>query len=152
MKKKLNLFILVTFSSFIYAQSLSKPSLSAVHKSYQHNLDVIDNEINIPTGTICFEEIGSAKTVITTKTNYICSIKKFSNQTEAETYSKKFKNSDSNISDFSYIKNENGFFFFNFSISEPKDFVWYLQLFKNNSLQFIKWNNKIKSIDDLISK
>lgn len=152
MKKRLPLLVFTILSCFINAQSLSKPSTAVIHKATQSNRLEVKNEVVVPLGTICFQEKGSPETVSMTKTNYTCSVKQFTSQSEAESFAIKFKNSDANIADFSFSRIEGDFYFFNFTIKEPKDTKWYLMLFKNNNLQFIKYNKDIKLIDDLLSK
>lgn len=151
MKKTLPLLIFVFFSSILSAQ-IAKPSVAVTHKSVESSSIKESNELIIPDGTICFLEKGKAESIVLTKTNYICSIKKFVNTTEAEAFANSFKNSDSNILTVNFTENKGGLYFFNFSVKEPKDTKWYLQLFKNNGLEFIKYNKNINSIEELLSK
>lgn len=150
MKKTLPLLIFVFFSSILFAQ-LAKPSSAVTHKSIENNPIKESSELVIPDGTICFSEKGKAESITLNKTSYTCSIKKFSNTTEAESFANSFKNSDSNVLAVNYIENKDGLYFFNFSLKEPREVNWYLQLFKNNNLQFVKYNKSIKSIEELLS-
>lgn len=151
MKKTLPLLIFVFLYSILSAQ-IAKPSSAVTHKSTVNSAIKESNEPMIPYGTICFLEKGSAESVVLSKTSYNCSIKKFANTSEAEVFSNSFKNSDSNILTVIFTENKDGLYFFNFSVKEPKDTKWYLQLFKNNGLEFIKYNKDVNSIEELLSK
>lgn len=151
MKKPILLLLFVFFSSILFAQ-LTKPTSAVTHKSIENNPIATPNELIIPDGTICFTEKGQPETVALTKTNYICSIKKFTAVSEAEAFASTFSKSDPNISNFSFTKVENDIYYFNFSIMEPKDTKWYLALFQKNNLQFIKYNKQLESIEKLLSK
>ena len=151
MKKTLPLLIFVFFYSILSAQ-IARPSSAVIHKSTVNSSIKESNEPIIPDGTICFLEKGSAESVALSKTSYNCSIKKFANTSEAEAFVISFKNSDSNVLAINYIENKGGLYFFNFSVKEPKDTKWYLQLFNSNGLQFIKYNKDVNSIEELLSK
>jgi hypothetical protein len=86
----------------------------------------ISNEI--PKATICFNESDVAENIVKTRTSFYCSIFLFSSVSEAESFASTFKYSDSNIIEFAFAGLKNGYYYFNFSIKEPKDIKWYLEL------------------------
>jgi hypothetical protein len=153
MKKKLPLFILLSFFSVLNAQTEIKRVGAISSKSYPvNNPENPSTNTIIPYNTICFEEKESAEVVAMSKLNFNCSIKKFASVKEAETFAYTFKNSDQNISQCTLIENKSGLFFFNFSVKEPKSVEWYLQLFQKNNLAFVKNNSDLRSIDELLIK
>ena len=151
MKITLPLLTFVFFFFFFSAQVV-RPSSAITHKSSENSPVKASNNQVIPFGTICFSEKGNAELITLNKTNFNFSVKKFSNKTEADSFVSSFKNSDSNILTVDLIDHKDDLYFFNFTVKEPKDTKWYLQLFKNNALEFIKYNKNIRSIDDLLSK
>lgn len=113
---------------------------------------VNNNEIAYSKGTIFMSGEANAEKAASTRTSGICSIFLFESVSEAQTFAVNFKNSDSNISDFTYTGIKGNLYYFNFSTIEPRDTKWYLQLFKNNGLSLISYNGKIQSIDQALSK
>ena len=153
--KKHFLLILLAFISFNYFAQV--PRANAVQSkvttpSSTENSATSSAVSNISKGTIFFNEKGKAEAVAATKTSGVCSIFLFESVSEAQTFAANFKNSDSNISEFSFTGVKNNLYYFNFSISEPRDTKWYLQLFKKNNLLYISNNNKTQSIDQALSK
>lgn len=153
MKKTIPLFIFSLFFSVINAQTEIKRvgAISAKSSPNTNPENPVQNTI-IPYNTICFEEKGSPEVIVVNKTNYNCLIKKFSSNADAEAFLANFKNSDSNISHCAFLENKSGMYSFSFTIKDPKETKWFLQLFQKNGLQFIKYNSEIKSIDELLAK
>lgn len=153
MKKTLLLFVSLLFFSLTNAQtSLKRVGATSSKSTKVANAESSNTNVTIPHNTICFEEKENAEALVMNKTNYICSIKKFSTAGDAESFAIIFKKSDSNIANCSYIENKNGFFFFNFSVIKPMTTKWYLQLFQKNDIEFIKYNSEVKSIKELLSQ
>lgn len=75
----------------------------------------------------------------------------FSSAAEAENFASSFKASDPGIAFCSYTNNEaGGYYEFAFSVTDEHDQKWYLQLFKKNSLSFIRLDKGPESIDMLL--
>ena len=148
--KKHFLLILLAFTSFNYfAQA---PRANAVQSkvttpSSTENNVTTSTASNISKGTIFFNEKGKAENVAATKTSFVCSIFLFESVSEAQIYANNFKNSDSNISEFTFTGVKNNLYYFNFSLLEPRDTKWYVQLFKKNNLLYISNNNKTQPLD-----
>lgn len=153
MKKLLPLLLLLTFSSTSFSQTEIKRFGAISGKATERkNIENQTSDVAIPYNTICFEEKDKAENFVLNRTNYNCTIKKFSSIADAELFAINFKNSDTNISNCTFIENKNGMFSFSFSVIEPRDTKWYLQLFQKNSLEFVKYNSNVKSINELLSK
>lgn len=153
MKKILPLVIFLLIFSVINAQTEAKRPGAISSKSYPStNLENPSTGTPIPYNTICFEEKENAEIVVMSKTSFNCSIKKFASLADAEAFAVNFKNSDFNIAQCSVTESKNGIFFFNFTVKEPKNTKWYLQLFQKNDLGFIKYNSEVKSINELLSQ
>lgn len=104
-----------------------------------------------PKSTICFNEADVAENIVKTRTSFYCSIFSFNSVSEAEAFANAFKSSDSNVMEFSFVGVKNSYYYFNFSIKEPKDIKWYLTLFKRNNLEYIKYNNELQTIDKALA-
>lgn len=112
-----------------------------------------DNTVSkMAKGTIFFNENGGANKVVSTKTSGICSIYMFESVSEAEAFAYNLKKSDLNILDFYFTGIKDNLYYFSFSLKEPRDIKWYLNLFKNNNLTHISYNNKVQTIDQALSK
>ena len=154
MKKQI-LLILLAFTSLTYFAQAPRPNTvqsKVTTPSSTENIVTTNAVNNISKGTIFFNEKGKAESVAATKTSFVCSIFLFENVSEAQTFAVNFKNSDSNISEFSFTGVKNNLYYFNFSLLEPRDTKWYLQLFKKNNLLYVSNNNKTQSIDQALSK
>ena len=153
MGKKIILPLLLFISANFFAQS-SIPRVGAVSSKSYERQSTSNTKVELketPKSTICFNDVDKAKDVVTSKTNFSCAIFLFENVSQAEAFVASFKNSDPNISDCSYTGVKDNFYSFDFSVKEPKDIKWYLQLFKKNNLDFVKYNDKIQSIDKALS-
>jgi hypothetical protein len=150
MKKTVFLSFLIVTSLFLNAQNGPKKSGAVSSKASKPLANqAISNEI--PKATICFNESDVAENIVKTRTSFYCSIFLFSSVSEAESFASTFKYSDSNIIEFAFAGLKNGYYYFNFSIKEPKDIKWYLELFKKNNLQYIKYNNDLQSLEKALS-
>jgi len=150
MKKTVFLSFLIISSLILNAQTGPKKVLTTASKASAPIANqAISNET--PKSTICFNENDVAENVVKNRTSFYCSIFLFNSVSEAESFGSSFKYSDSNIAEFTFAGVKNGYYYFNFSIKEPKDVKWYLELFKKNNLQYIKYNNELQSLDKALA-
>lgn len=104
-------------------------------------------------GTIAFKHKGDPKSFLESSQSFTSYIYTFSSAAEAESFAAAFKNSDPNIASCSFAgKEAGGYYEFSFSVIEKRDVKWYLNLFRQNNLGFIKFDKGPKSIDKLLEK
>lgn len=150
MKKTVFLSFLIVSSIILNAQNGPKKA-GAVSSKASAPIAVQPNTNETPKSTICFNESDAAETIAKSRTSFYCSIFLFNSVSEAESFASAFKYSDSNVIEFAFAGVKNGYYYFNFSVKEPRDVKWYLQLFNKNNLQFIKFNNELQSIEKALA-
>lgn len=144
------LLVLLVFSAKIYSQTERARGMEV------RSAPVVTLPANTESkGTIVFKGPGTDKPVqfLSANQSFIGYIYSFSSAAEAESFATAFKNSDPNISACQYNNREaGGYYEFSFSVKEARDAKWYLGLFKQNNLSYIKFNDGPKSIDKLLEK
>ncbi len=155
--KKHFLLILLSFISISFVAQIPRANavqskITPASTTENTSANAVANDVTMKKGTIFFNEKGKAEDVAATKTSGVCSIFLFESVSEAQAFASNFKNSDPNISEFSFTGVKNNLYYFNFALTQPRDTKWYLQLFKNNNLLYISNNNKTQSIDQALSK
>lgn len=157
-KKSQNMKITV-FLSFLFFISLSISAQNELKKSVgisskataPANAQALTPSNESVKSTICFNEPDVAENIVKTRTSFYCSAFPFSSVSEAESFAASFRNSDSNVTEFTFVGVKNSVYYFNFTTKEPKDIKWYLNLFKRNNFEFIKYNNETQSIDKALA-
>ncbi len=144
------LLVLLVFSAKIYSQTERARGMEVRSSS------VVVLPANTESkGTIVFKGPGTEKPAqfFSNSQSFISYIYSFSSAAEAENFASAFKSSDPNIASCQYSNREaGGYYEFSFSVKETRDLKWYLGLFKQNNLGFIKLNDGPKSIDKLLEK
>lgn len=150
---------ITVFLSFLFFISLSINAQNDLKKSIgisskataPAQAQSIESSTENSKSTICFNEPDVAENIVKTRTSFYCSAFPFSSVSEAESFATSFRNSDSNVMEFTFVGVKNSLYYFNFSIKEPKDIKWYLNLFKRNNFEFIKYNSETQSIDKALA-